>query len=403
MRTDDFDFDFPENLIALSPAPRGTSRLVTVTRGPQGNPGVTPHVLTWGSVADLPQWLRPGDALVLNDTKVLKARLRGQTPQGGQYEALLLKPVDAIPGMVGHSRIEGELRAGHELQPEMSHTGFQQSRWEAMVKPGKRFRVGDKLQFQNSSANTSITPIHTAPGLSNATTLHAEVVAIAPDGTRTLAFSMPPWELLAALERFGEVPLPPYIDRAVTADDEERYQSVFAKNPGSVAAPTASLHFDEAMLASLEKAGIHLIHVTLHVGSGTFKPVETEHIADHPMHSEYYHLSEEAAAKVAAVKQAGGRIIAVGTTAARVLESCSSMNAEGFSIAAGAGETRLFISPGYHWKCVDGLLTNFHWPKSTLFMLVTSLLGVKEAKSIYTEAMQNGFRLFSYGDAMLIL
>jgi S-adenosylmethionine:tRNA ribosyltransferase-isomerase len=205
------------------------------------------------------------------------------------------------------------------------------------------------------------------------------------------------------LEKFGEVPLPPYIHRAVTAEDEKRYQSVFAQNPGSVAAPTASLHFDEAMLATLRNSGIHLIHVTLHVGSGTFKPVEAEHIVDHPMHSEYYRLTEEAAAKVASVKKAGGRVFAVGTTAARVLESCSRMGPEGFSIAAGAGETRLFISPGYRWKCVDGLLTNFHWPKSTLFMLVSSLLGLEAAKAIYAEAMQRGFRLFSYGDAMLIL
>jgi S-adenosylmethionine:tRNA ribosyltransferase-isomerase len=370
VKTDEFDFEFPESQIALTAAPRGLSRMVTVQRGAAPE---QPHAVAWGSIGDIASRLSAGDALVLNDTRVLRARLRGQTPQGGRFEALLLKPVDD---------------AVHPLLSERGWRSDEVSVWEAMVKPGKRFRVGDTLQF----------------GPLGESKLAAEVLAVRPDGTRWLAFHLEAGAFFAALEKWGDIPLPPYIDRATTPEDAERYQSVFAEHLGSVAAPTASLHFDEALLSRLEAQGVRLIRVTLHVGAGTFKPVESEWIADHPMHSETYRLTETAAEQVRAVKASGGRVLAVGTTAARVLESCSSRDEKGgFRIQAGVGETRLFITPGYDWKAVDGLLTNFHWPKSTLFMLVSSLLGLPETKRIYADAIQRGFRLFSYGDAMLIL
>jgi S-adenosylmethionine:tRNA ribosyltransferase-isomerase len=370
VRTDEFDFAFPPEQIAYTAAPRGNSRLVTIRRSPIAG---APHALFWGSIGDIANGLKPGDALILNDTRVLRARLRGQTPQGGKLEALLLKPVgDAAQGLIA----------------ERSWHFDQVSIWEAMVKPGKRFRLGDRHSF----------------GPSGESQLVAETVNVLPDGTRWLAFPLGPDAFLGELEKWGDIPLPPYIDRATTSEDAARYQSVFAEHLGSVAAPTASLHFDEALLKQLEAQGIHLIRVTLHVGAGTFKPVESEWITDHPMHSETYRLTEAAAEKVKAVKAAGGRIIAIGTTAARVLESCSSRTETGdFHIQPGVGETRLFITPGYQWRAVDGLLTNFHWPKSTLFILVTSLLGVSQTKAIYDDAIRKGFRLFSYGDAMLIL
>jgi S-adenosylmethionine:tRNA ribosyltransferase-isomerase len=203
-----------------------------------------------------------------------------------------------------------------------------------------------------------------------------------------------------ALERAGEIPLPPYIRRAADAADAETYQTVFAENPGSVAAPTASLHLSEDALRALEAKGVRLVKVTLHVGAGTFRPVQTDRIEDHPMHSEAFTLSRESAEALNATRAAGGRIFAVGTTASRVLESCAD---EAGVLHPRSGETDIFIYPGYRWKAVDGLLTNFHWPKSTLFMLVASRLGLQRARAAYAEAIRRGFRLFSYGDAMLIL
>jgi S-adenosylmethionine:tRNA ribosyltransferase-isomerase len=196
------------------------------------------------------------------------------------------------------------------------------------------------------------------------------------------------------------MPRPPYIRRAADADDTKTYQTVFAENPGSVAAPTASLHLSEEILRALEAKGVQLVKLTLHVGAGTFRPVQTDRIEDHPMHSETFTLSAESAAALNAARAAGGRIFAVGTTASRVLESCAD---DAGVLHPRSGETNIFIYPGYRWKAVDGLLTNFHWPKSTLFMLVASRLGLQGAQAAYREAIQRGFRLFSYGDAMLIL
>lgn len=370
MRTSDFDFEFPEGLIAYEPLARGESRMLVAERGDAAN-----HGFAFSHTRHLIDHLHPGDALVLNDTKVLRARLIGANEAGARVEALLLAPAPARDGS-GAAGIGSCASA---------------VRWEAMVKPGKRFRAGDRAVFSPK--------------------LIATVAEVREDGTRVLEFGLAAEEFLRELEVTGKIPLPPYIKREASEADAGSYQSVFAENPGSVAAPTASLHLNEAMLAAIAAKGVRLCKVTLHVGAGTFKPVQSENIEDHAMHSESYALSAETAAALNAVRRSGGRIWAVGTTAARVLETRAIGPAAGDAAAsaaggevfiAGAGETRIFIHPGYAWKGVDGLLTNFHWPKSTLFMLVCSLLGPERAKRAYAEAFAQGFRLFSYGDAMLI-
>ncbi len=374
MRTDEFDFTFPEDLIAKEPVPRGESRVIVVARqdrpstAPDGTRSGESPIRAWGHIGNLTQWLRPGDVLVLNDTRVLPARLRGLDAKARPVEILLLKP-QALG-----------------VTPQKSETPC----WQAMVKPGKRFRLGDTLHFGLS------------PGESTGkSSLSAEVIGVESDGTRILRFDIAREDFFAALEKLGEMPLPPYIDREARPEDSLRYQSVFARHSGSVAAPTASLHFDQGLLASLSAYGVETVAVTLHVGAGTFKPVSVDNAEDHAMHSEAYTLSAEAATRLNAAKEEGRRLIAVGTTAARVLETCAS-GANG-ELVAGEGETKLFVLPGYRWKAVDGLLTNFHWPRSTLFMLVSSLLGTEAAKAVYIEAMAQRYRLFSYGDAMLIL
>jgi S-adenosylmethionine:tRNA ribosyltransferase-isomerase len=345
MKTSDFDFAFPEDQIAYAPLPRGESRMLVVDKDRDADPVST-------RTRHLIDHLAPGDALVLNDTKVLRARLVAATPAGGRVEALLLKP---LPGPA--------------------------ARWEAMVKPGRRFRPGDRIAF--------------SPGLT------ATVEAVREDGLRVLAFALEAEAFHRELERVGRIPLPPYIKREAGAADAAAYQSVFAARPGSVAAPTASLHLSEGMLADIRAKGVDVRMLTLHVGAGTFKPVQSEEVDGHVMHSESYMLPAETAAALNAAKARGGRVWAVGTTVARVLETRAiGTGAETFT--AGAGETDIFIRPGYVWKGVDGLLTNFHWPKSTLFMLVCSLLGTERAKQVYARAFAEGFRLFSYGDAMLI-
>ncbi|MBW8888632.1 MAG: tRNA preQ1(34) S-adenosylmethionine ribosyltransferase-isomerase QueA [Fibrobacteres bacterium] len=345
MKTSDFDFTFPEELIAYQPLPRGESRMLVVEKTGDAGPVTT---LT----RCLIDYLSPGDALVLNDTRVLRARLLATLPSGARVEALLLKPL-AGPA----------------------------TRWEAMVKPGKRFRAGERIAF--------------SPGLV------ATVEEVREDGTRVLAFGLDPAGFHRELEAVGRIPLPPYIKRSAESADADAYQSVFAAHPGSVAAPTASLHLSEAMLADIRAKGVHVPMLTLHVGAGTFKPVQSENLEGHVMHSEAYVLPAETATALNAVRARGGRVWAVGTTVARVLETrATGSGAEVFT--PGAGETDIFIRPGYAWKGVDGLMTNFHWPKSTLFMLVCSLLGAERAKAIYAQAFAEGFRLFSYGDAMLI-
>jgi S-adenosylmethionine:tRNA ribosyltransferase-isomerase len=355
MLTSDFDFSFPESQIALRPLPRGEARLMVISAS-QAEPATFCHA------RDLVDILQPGDALALNDTKVLRARLRGTLESGGGCEVLLLKPVTAPDAKQG-------------------------SVWECMARPGKKLQAGRVVTFAEDFS--------------------AEVLDVLPEGERVLRFNLSGASFYEALERIGNIPLPPYIKRDADEEDAETYQTVFAENPGSVAAPTASLHLSEEMLAALETKGVRLAKVTLHVGAGTFRPVQVEHVEDHPMHTEAYTLPVESARILNETRANGGRIFAVGTTAARVLETCAD---ESGVLHARTGETGIFIYPGYRWKAVDGLLTNFHWPQSTLFMLVAAKLsgdgtsdGTARAKAAYADAIARGFRLFSYGDGMLIV
>ena len=333
----DFDFDLPPELIAQHPAPeRSASRLLD-GRGP------TPVDRAF---RDLPSLLQPGDLLVFNDTRVIKARLHGEKPTGGAVEALVER-----------------LLPGHEV---LAHLRASKS-----PRPGSRVRFGDAFD--------------------------AEVLGRGgPDGSLFhLRFPQDPLTLLA---RHGHVPLPPYIHHADGADDEQRYQTIFADRPGAVAAPTAALHFDEGTMAALQARGVGHTRVTLHVGAGTFQPVRTERLADHTMHSEWFEVGADAVQAIATTRAAGGRIVAVGTTALRALESA----ARSGTLVASSGETDIFITPGFHFNVVDTLLTNFHLPRSTLMMLVSALAGHDHVMALYRHAVEARYRFFSYGDAMLL-
>ncbi|UWQ05801.1 tRNA preQ1(34) S-adenosylmethionine ribosyltransferase-isomerase QueA [Aliiroseovarius crassostreae] len=349
MKLSDFDFDLPEELIATRPVrPRPASRMLVAT--PEGQ--VDAHV------RDLCDWLRPGDRLVLNNTKVIPGRLFGTRSRAGQ-----------APGE-GQAKIEVTL-----LSPTVD------GHWRAMIKPLRKVREGEVIAF--------------AAGLS-APLLNKE------DGQGVLAFNMSGADFDAALQEAGEMPLPPYIaaKRAADAQDAVDYQTVFAKKTGAVAAPTASLHFDEALLARVAEMGVGITEVTLHVGAGTFLPVKVDDVRDHKMHAEWGHVSESAAEEINATKAAGGRVIPVGTTALRLIESAATSQGQ---IAAWAGETDIFIMPGYGFKIADGLMTNFHLPKSTLMMLVSALMGQDRMRAVYQHAITHRYRFFSYGDSSLLL
>jgi S-adenosylmethionine:tRNA ribosyltransferase-isomerase len=338
--TSDFDYELPAASIAQEPAPRGESRLLVLDRtGPE----------RCSRVRDLPRLLTPGDLLVLNDTRVIPARLYGRSAGGGKMEILLIEPV-----------------GGRE--------------WEALVKPGRRARPGARIEI--------------AEGLA------AEVVDKREDGPAhryRLRFSEP---IEPHLDRLGHIPLPPYIHRPDTAEDRERYQTVYARRPGAVAAPTAGLHFTEGLLREIEGAGVEIARVTLHVGIGTFKPVDAERIEEHRMERERYEIGEETAGAVRRAREAGRRIVAVGTTVVRTLEGAAL--AGGGEVRAGERATDIFITPGFRFQVVDALLTNFHLPRSTLLMLVSALAGRERVMAAYEEAIREGYRFYSYGDAMLV-
>ncbi|MGA0611369.1 tRNA preQ1(34) S-adenosylmethionine ribosyltransferase-isomerase QueA [Caldimonas sp. KR1-144] len=340
--TADFDFALPPELIAQHPAPeRSASRLLD-GRGPEPVDRV---------FRELPALLGPGDLLVFNDTKVIKARLYGRKASGGAVEAL----------------IERVLAGTHEVWAHL--------RASKSPKPGALVRFGDD----------------------EAHAFDAEVLGrCGPDDALFhLRFPSDPFALL---ERCGHVPLPPYITHADEADDARRYQTVFAAKPGAVAAPTAALHFDEALLAALAARGIARAEVTLHVGAGTFQPVRVERLAEHRMHSECFDVPAATVEAIARTRAAGGRIVAVGTTTLRALESA----ARGGALAAGARETDIFITPGFEFRVVDRLVTNFHLPKSTLMMLVSAFAGYERIRALYAHAVRERYRFFSYGDAMLL-
>ncbi|KAF0204289.1 MAG: S-adenosylmethioninetRNA [Gallionellaceae bacterium] len=336
MRTEDFEFDLPERLIAQHPpALRGASRLLQV--GDEG--------LKDGQFPDLQGVVREHDLLVLNDTRVLKARLFGEKDSGGKVEVL-------VERVLSEHEVLAQVRASKTPKPDSLLLLAEKLRVRVLGRAGEFFH----LRFED-----------------------AEAVAI-------------------LLERHGHLPLPPYITHTASAEDDTRYQTVFAREPGAVAAPTAGLHFDEAMLQALRDKGANIAYVTLHVGAGTFKPVRAEHIEEHVMHSERYTIPQATVDAIREAKARGGRVIAVGTTSLRALESA----AAGGELLAGAGETRIFITPGYHFKVVEVLLTNFHLSRSTLLMLVCAFGGMDKMLAAYHHAVANEYRFFSYGDAMLI-
>ena len=347
MKLSDFDFDLPEGLIATRPArPRTSARLLLA----QGAAISDLHVY------DLPDLLRAGDRLVLNDTRVIPARLSG------------LRHRDTAEGPKA-ARIEVTL-----LEPRADGT------WSALIKPLKKIHDGETVVFSDRLS---------------------AVLEGREDGQGRICFNLSGDDFDTALAEAGAMPLPPYIAALRAPDEEDKtdYQTVWAKNTGAVAAPTASLHFDDDLLAKLKAKGVEFTHVTLHVGAGTFLPVKVDDISQHKMHAEWGQVTEQAAAEINATKAAGGRVIPVGTTALRLIESAATDN----GIAPWEGPTDIFITPGFRFRVADALMTNFHLPKSTLMMLVSALLGVDEIRKVYDHAVNTGYRFFSYGDASLLI
>ena len=347
MLTADFHFDLPESSIAQEPLPRGTSRLLVLDDDGEGR-----H----RKVADLPDLLREGDLLVVNDTKVIPARLYGVRPPGGGKTELLL----------------------------VEKTGPRT--WRALGRPGKRLRPGTRVDFPGSE-------------------IYAEIGDRLDEGQIEVRFSV---EVESHLRSLGHVPLPPYIRRQDRDEDHDTYQTVYAKHEGAVAAPTAGLHFNDEILGRLTAKGVRRAAVTLHVGIGTFKPVTAEKVEDHPMDEERYVLSPETVAAIEETRARGGRVVAVGTTVVRTLESAARNVAAGKPLEPGSDRTRLFITPGFEFRVVDALLTNFHLPCSTLLMLVPALAGADNeigrdrVLAAYRQAVETGYRFYSYGDAMFL-
>ncbi len=369
MNTKDFYFELPEELIAQTPlSNRSDSRLLCLNR----STGAITHDFFY----HIGSYLRPGDCLVLNDTRVMPARLYGRREDSGTpIEILLLKRLGKKDCPAGRS--QEDFSAEHSRE-DISAGDFQKDCWETLVRPGRRVRPGHRLVFGEGE-------------------LTADVLSIAEEGTRILRFS---YEGIfeEILDRLGQMPLPPYIHETLT--DPSGYQTVYAKEEGSAAAPTAGLHFTEKLLDELRESGIRTAFITLHVGLGTFRPVKEEKIEDHKMHSEYYQVGAEASALINRTREEGGRIIAVGTTSCRTLESAAL--ADG-TVPAKSGWTDIFIYPGYRFKVLDGLITNFHLPESTLIMLVSAFAGRENVLRAYREAIAEKYRFYSFGDCCLFL
>lgn len=339
MNTSEFYYDLPQELIAQTPAdPRDSSRLLVYNRAE----GSVQHKI----FRDIIDFLNPGDALVINDTRVIPARLYGKKQgTGRQVEFLLL------------NQLSGDT-------------------WEVILRPGRKLRPGDWVSFAEE--------------------LEAEILEKQEDGVTKVKFCFQ-GSFEALLDEYGNMPLPPYITKRL--EDRERYQTVYAKERGSAAAPTAGLHFTPELMENIKKKGVDIIPVLLHVGLGTFRPVKAERLEDHKMHSEYYSISEESAHRINAVKERGGRVIAVGTTSVRTLESAADQEGR---VKEQSGNTDIFIYPGYRFRCVDALITNFHLPESTLLMLISAFMGKEQALEVYRLAVQEKYRFFSFGDAMFI-
>ena len=340
MKTSDFYYDLPEELIAQTPVePRNSSRLMVLPR--KGGEPIHKHFY------DLPEFLKPGDCLVLNNTRVLPARLYGtREDTGAVVEFVLLR------------------QHGNKL-------------WECLAGPGKKAKTGYKFKFSDK--------------------LTATVTDVLEDGNRMLEFACE-GDFFAVLDEVGQMPLPPYIKEKLK--DKERYQTVYSQDAGSAAAPTAGLHFTKEMLENIRAMGVNIAYVTLHVGLGTFRPVKVEDVTQHKMHTEHYYIPEEAAKTINDTRKNGGRVICVGTTSCRTVESCAKKYGE---IKECSGDTDIFIYPSFEFKCMDGLITNFHLPESTLIMLVSAFAGYDNVMNAYNIAVKEKYRFFSFGDAMLIL
>ena len=350
MRVDQFDFDLPNERIALRPArPRDSARMLIV------RPGNAP-ILEDSGVKDLPDLLEPGDALVFNDTRVIPAQLEGK-------------------------RLRGDIAAGVSAT---LHLRSGPDRWRAFVRPAKKLQTGDTIVFANNSA-----------------TLTANVAEKSEGGEVLLVFEQSGPKLDSAIAAVGHIPLPPYIaqKRGEDARDKQDYQTIFAEKDGAVAAPTAGLHFTSDLLQALKERGVESHRVTLHVGAGTFLPVKADDTDEHKMHAEWGEISSETAEALLAVKARGNRVVSVGTTSLRILESAAQ---ESGKIARFSGETSIFITPGYRFKAIDALMTNFHLPRSTLFMLVSAFSGLDTMRAAYTHAIESEYRFYSYGDASLL-
>ena len=339
MKLSEFNYELPKELIAQTPIEkRDESRLMVLDREKQ--------TIEHKTFKDIIDYLEPGDCLVRNNTKVLPARLYGKKETGAKVEFLLL------------NQIEGDI-------------------WECIVRPGNKLHVGTKVEFGDGI-------------------LKANILEVMPGGTRKVEFEYD-GIFNEILDKIGLMPLPPYIHEELKQN--ERYQTVYAKYNGSAAAPTAGLHFTEELLQKIEKKGVKIANVTLHVGIGTFRPVKVENIEEHQMHSEHYYIKEEDVQKINETKEQGKRVIAVGTTSCRVLETIADENGK---VSVAEGDTQIFIYPGYKFKCLDGLITNFHLPESTLLMLVSALAGKEYIMKAYNEAVEQKYRFFSFGDAMFI-
>lgn len=372
LKLSDFDFHLPEERIALRPVrPRDAARLLVVCPGQSeqsdqpaqsARPARTP-VLKDAIFRDLPDFLRAGDVLVFNDTKVIPAMLTGR-----------------------------RVRDGAGSMPKITtnlHKRVDEATWRAFARPAKKLREGDRILFGLSGAGCSVDE------------LWGEVLEKGEGGEVVLRFSCPGQELDAALSRVGDMPLPPYIATRRRPDiaDRQDYQTIFAERQGAVAAPTAGLHFTDELLARLEARGVRRARVTLHVGAGTFLPVKTEHVSEHRMHAEWGEVPEDTARLLNAARDSGGRIVCVGTTTVRILETAAD---EQGRVRPFAGETDIFITPGHRFRAVDAMITNFHLPKSTLFMLVSAFSGLQVMQAAYAHAIAAGYRFYSYGDACLL-
>lgn len=376
LRRQDFYYDLPEELIAQDPLEdRSSSRLLVLDK----NNGDIEHTV----FSNIKKYLKSGDCLVLNNTKVIPARLIGEKIHNNivkdkSFTSNLVPTAQSLQTMIKGKDVITEQAESHGARIELLLLKRRENDiWETLVKPGKKAKVGSKITFGD--------------GL-----LIGEIVDVIEDGNRLVRFIYQGiFEEL--LDRLGEMPLPPYITHKL--EDKNRYQTVYAKYEGSAAAPTAGLHFTDELLSGIEELGVKIVYVTLHVGLGTFRPVKVDNILEHHMHSEFYQVSNEAAEQINETKRNGGRVIGVGTTSCRTIESAADDNG---LVRGGSGDTSIFIYPGYRFKVLDSLITNFHLPESTLMMLVSALAGRDHIMNAYEEAVKERYRFFSFGDAMFI-